>query len=118
MGIKVWLDDMRPAPEGWQHVLWPQEAILLLKKGEASHISLGHDLGDDARGTGYDVLLWIEQSTMLSGFRPPAIFIHSANVSAKQKMLAAIAKIVRIERARSFQRFATGVDQETYHECC
>ena len=100
MSMKVWLDDMRPAPEGWTHILWPQEAVELLVKGNVTHISLDHDLGDDAHGTGYDVLLWIEQATMMSSFRPPMMAVHSANVSARQKMLAAIAKIERIERAR------------------
>jgi len=101
--MKVWLDYMRPAPEGWSHVLWPQEAVELLVKGNVTHISLDHDLGDDKHGTGYDVLLWIEQATMLSSFRPPVIRVHSANVSAKQKMLAAIAKIERIQRAKHEQ---------------
>jgi len=65
MGIKVWLDDVRPAPDGWNTVRWPQDAIELLARGNVSRISLDHDLGDDARGTGYDVLLWIEQATMV-----------------------------------------------------
>lgn len=38
---------------------WPDEAIELLKSGEVRKLSLDHDLGDDERGTGYDVLLWI-----------------------------------------------------------
>jgi len=97
--MKIWLDDIRPAPTVWKHVLWPQEAIELLKDGDVTQLSLDHDLGDDVRGTGYDVLLWIEQESMLHGFNPPDIVVHSANVSAKQKMMAAIAKIKRIERA-------------------
>ena len=91
--MKVWLDDVRPAPEGWVHVLWPQEAIKLLEKGNVTFISLDHDLGDDRRGTGYDVLLWIEEAVVIQGFKPPVITVHSANVSAKQKMLSAINKI-------------------------
>jgi hypothetical protein len=27
-------------------------------------LSLDHDLGDDARGTGYDVILWIEEAVV------------------------------------------------------
>jgi len=34
--MKVWLDDMRPAPDGWERVLWSQDAIELLKHGEWS----------------------------------------------------------------------------------
>ena len=101
MGIKVWLDDVRSAPDGWKCVQWTQEAIELLARGNVSHISLDHDLGDDTRGTGYDVLLWIEQATMVGGFVPPVITVHSANVSARQKMIAAIAKIQRIFRSKN-----------------
>lgn len=94
--MKVWLDDLRPAPEGYIRVYWPEQAIGLLKTGKCTHLSLDHDLGNDAKGTGYDVLLWIEQSTMLENFKPPIITIHSANISARQKMNMAIDKIERI----------------------
>ncbi|VAW81561.1 hypothetical protein MNBD_GAMMA12-2513, partial [hydrothermal vent metagenome] len=56
--MKVYLDDERPTPEGWVRVYWPDEAIELLKTGKVKEISLDHDLGDDERGTGYDVVLW------------------------------------------------------------
>ena len=36
-------------------MLWPDEAIELLKTGKVSELSLDHDLGDDIRGTRYDV---------------------------------------------------------------
>jgi len=102
MSVKVWLDDVRPAPLGWVHVLWPQEAIDLLQKANnVTHISLDHDLGDDERGTGYDVLLWIDQATMIGDFVPPVITVHSTNLSASHKMVAAIAKIQRIFRSKS-----------------
>jgi len=101
MGMKVWLDDVRPASDRWKCVQCPQEAIELLARGEVTHISLDHDLGDDERGTGYDVLLWIEQATMIGDFVPPVITVHSSNVSASHKMVAAIAKIQRIFRSKS-----------------
>ena len=95
--IKVWLDDERPAPTGWVAVRWPREAIALLEQGCVSEISLDHDLGDDVRGgTGYDVILWIEEAVALRGFTPPKIHVHSANPSARQKMLAGIRSIERI----------------------
>ena len=42
--------------------------IALLEAGNVTEISLDHDLGDDDRGTGYDVILWIEQALATSGF--------------------------------------------------
>lgn len=96
--MKVYLDDERPTPAGWLGVRWPEEAISLLKTGEVEELSLDHDLGDDERGTGYDVILWIEEAVVTTGFKPPQIHVHSANTSARGKMLAGIASIER--RAR------------------
>jgi hypothetical protein len=77
-------------------VYWPDEAIALLAAGKVAEISLDHDLGDDERGTGYDVVLWIEEAVALHGFTPPMIFVHSANSSAREKMEAGIAAICRL----------------------
>ncbi len=94
--MKIYLDDERQAPEGWHQVRWPDEAIVLLKEGKVTEISLDHDLGDDERGTGYDVVLWIEEAVATCGFRPPAMYVHSANSSARIKMEAGIAAIERM----------------------
>lgn len=93
--MKVYLDDERKAPEGWQQVRWPNEAIRLLETGAVKEISLDHDLGDDDRGTGYDVILWIEEAVISRGFKPPKIRVHSANSSARQKMEQGIESIER-----------------------
>lgn len=92
--MKVYLDDERTTPNGWIRVYWPSEAIELLKSGQVTMISLDHDLGDDERGTGYDVVLWIEEQVALYGFVPPKIAVHSANVSARNKMEAGIRAIM------------------------
>ncbi|NHZ88985.1 hypothetical protein F2P45_08145 [Massilia sp. CCM 8733] len=93
--MKVYLDDERRTPDGWVRVYWPEQAIALLRTGEVSEISLDHDLGDDVRGTGYDVVLWIEEQVMTAGFRAPAMRVHSANASAREKMEAGIRTIER-----------------------
>ncbi len=98
--MRVYLDDERATPEGWARVFWPDEAIALLETGRVQELSLDHDLGDDQRGTGYDVVLWIEEAVALRGFRPPRMHVHSANSSARQKMLAGIAAIEALARAR------------------
>lgn len=94
--IKVYLDDERVTPEGWVRVYWPDEAIELLKAGNVEAVSLDHDLGDDKRGTGYDVVLWIEEAVAMHGFKPPLITVHSANTSAAIKMRAGIENIASI----------------------
>ena len=65
----------------------------LLRTGAVVELSLDHDLGDDEKGTGYDVILWIEEQVITRGFKPPRIKVHSANASAREKMEAGIASI-------------------------
>ncbi len=91
--MKVFLDDERETPPGWTRVYWPEEAIALLETGEVEEISLDHDLGDDVHGTGYDVILWLEEAVVMRNFKPPVIHVHSANASAREKMEQGISSI-------------------------
>ena len=93
--MKLFLDDEREAPEGWVRVRWPGEVIELLMTGQVTDLSLDHDLGDDKRGTGYDVVLWIEEAVATGSFVPPRIVVHSANVPARAKMEAGVDRIRR-----------------------
>ncbi len=79
--MKVFLDDIRPAPDGWVLARWPEDVIELMKSGEVEEISLDHDLSDPFVGgqgycsstperTGYDVLLWIEPHSHCQLFCP------------------------------------------------
>lgn len=105
--MRIWLDDERPAPDGWVRCLWPSEVIdLLVAHEDVTDVSLDHDLGDDERGTGNDVLLWIEEQVALNGYDPPTLRVHSANSSAAQKMWAAIAQIHWIHRERLTGRWS------------
>lgn len=99
--MKVCLDDERSTPDGWTRVYWPHEAIELLKTGEVTEISLDHDLGNDVRGTGYDVVLWIEEQVAVHGFVPPTMRVHLANVSALKKMENGIRAIEAMVERRS-----------------
>jgi hypothetical protein len=98
--MRVFLDDERATPEGWVRVYWPDEAIALLESGAVEELSLDHDLGDDERGTGYDVVLWLEEAVALRGFKPPRISVHSANSSARDKMIAGIQSIERMAQRK------------------
>lgn len=58
--MRIWLDDLRPMPEGYDlHIKTAQECIELLKLGQIDFISFDHDLGEEENGTGYDVARWI-----------------------------------------------------------
>ena len=99
--MKVFLDDERPIPDGWVGARWPEEVIRLLEAGGVTHVSLDHDLGDDERGTGYDVVLWVEEAVATRGFIPPVMTVHSANSSARQKMEQGIESIKRFYGGRN-----------------
>jgi hypothetical protein len=94
--MKLWLDDIRPAPLGWKWVKTSQDAINELKDNEffISEISLDHDLGDEIYGTGYDVMHWIEEHCMMHGYTPPpTIKFHSANPVGIKNMQSALDSI-------------------------
>lgn len=107
--MKLFLDDERDTPAGWVRAYWPDEVISLLETGLVAELSLDHDLGDDERGTGYDVILWIEEAVALRDFVSPKISVHSANSSAVERMRAGIGAIEKLGRERAAQqRLADG----------
>jgi len=97
--MKIYLDDVREAPEGWVRTYTVAQTIDLLKDraNVVSHLSLDHDLGDDTNiGTGYDVLLWIEEAISVMPYMlhyVPVITIHSANPVGRDRMMRAIESI-------------------------
>lgn len=95
--MKIYLDDVRPAPEGWVLTKTAPETIKLLYTGGVTHLSLDHDLGEESGvGNGYDVLLWIEDAVESFQFLPPVIDVHSSNSGARPKMEAAIRSIQKL----------------------
>ena len=70
--------------------------ITLLQGGGVTELSLDHDLDDDARGTVYGVIRWVEEAVALREFTPPTIRVHSANASARERMLLGIESIKRL----------------------
>jgi hypothetical protein len=94
--MKLYLDDTRPPPSGWVLCRWPNEVIDHIKRGNVEEISLDHDLGDDKRGTGYDVLRWLEERVFNDpAFPVPVIHIHTGNPVARKKMAMAVHMINR-----------------------
>lgn len=92
--MKIWLDDVRPAPEGWVRALSVRQAINLfliqdIVRDRVTHVSLDHDLGDEARfgGDGDKLTEWMaEHDTWPSdGLR-----VHSSNPAGRDTMLRTI----------------------------
>ena len=95
--MKIWLDDERPAPEGWIRTAYADVTIHLLAYNDVSEVSLDHDLGDHRIETGYDVVAWIEREVFINpDYKPPKINVHSANPPARKRMEAAARKINEI----------------------
>ena len=103
--IDMWLDDERPAPEGWTLVKTTWEAIALIKAGKVRHASLDHDLGlctpcerrkdlnayPMARNctcmSGYKLCLWMADNGRWPDEKPT---VHSANPPGAFAMRAII----------------------------
>lgn len=78
-------------PDGFdKHVRTSDEAIDIIKSGGVSLISLDHDLGDDSKGTGYDVAKFIEEMAFLGGLSAFEVCVHSANPVGSSKIKACI----------------------------
>lgn len=93
MRVKIFLDDKRSTPEGFVRCYWPDEVFKLLETGPVHLISLDHDLGDDERGTGDDVVTYLQEQLILNNRLPPAVTIHSDNPSGCQKMWLGVSRL-------------------------
>lgn len=71
--MRLWIDDLRPAPEGWYWAKTSAEALLVIRTGRVKEVSFDHDLGGD--DTTRPVILWMSEF----GRWPERVYIHSAN---------------------------------------
>ena len=105
--MRLWLDDVRPAPVGWEWVTNIADAKRLLETGQVEQASLDHDLGacetclnatPDWRGvmphcshigTGYDLCLWMAEHNIWPKQRP---VVHSMNTDGRDRMRGVITR--------------------------
>lgn len=103
-GVKLWHDDVRPAPEGWVWARTNQHAMEVLADGQVTHLSLDHDMGNHdlppgtydggptsgsgmpqkGLDTGMDVVRWMVKE----GIFPPWIRVHAWNPTGGRNMHA------------------------------
>ncbi|WP_189013916.1 cyclic-phosphate processing receiver domain-containing protein [Paenibacillus marchantiophytorum] len=76
--IHVYLDDLRPCPQGFSLARNVLECQLLLDEFEVDILSLDHDLGWTSAQTGMDVVIWLLQKRKF----PRTIYIHTSSPSA------------------------------------
>ena len=60
--VRLWLDDIRPAPDGWAWARTVEEAVSLLERGEVAEASLDHDLGEQGAEEGYRLVVWMAEN--------------------------------------------------------
>ena len=106
--FKLWLDDVREAPDDdwipFRRAEDLRNAVLVIGFSNISTISLDHDLGENV-WSGYDFLKWME--VWIAGHKETGspiqldmhILIHSANPVGRKNMAAAIESIQRISMA-------------------
>lgn len=80
--MKVFLDDWRPCPSGWEKAEDFNEMIRILSqnKGKIEEVSLDYDLGGVR--TGLDVCKWF----LGEDYWPPIIRVHSSHGSGVRAM--------------------------------
>lgn len=87
--MKLWLDDVRPAPKGWTQVRSVNEAIAILETGEVVEASLDHDLGDYSHdgGDGWRLVDWMAET---GTWPAQSVAVHSANPIGVDRMLSTV----------------------------
>ena len=94
--MKIWLDDNRPAPDGWIWVKTAGDAVGYLAMGTVTDISLDNDLGDiNVVGDGYMVAQYIEEQAYIGGLPPLNIIVHTQNPVQGAKMIVAMRNAIR-----------------------
>lgn len=101
--MKLFLDDVRDAPEGWTLVRPDNISYLMENAHLAEAISFDHDLGEMPNGeqysTGYDILTKLEALVRIcdlwKGRPAPELTIHSANPVGVGRMKIVISNIYR-----------------------
>ena len=92
---KLWVDDERPAPAGWDIARNYDEAIKKLSSVHYDEVSLDHDIAsyspEGREMTGYDIALWLANRKIALGeYIPPIVRVHSANPPGRKNIQGVI----------------------------
>ena len=80
--MRVWLDDMRPMPDGYDvWVMNAESCVEILWTGKVEHISLDHDLGNKLDGM--HVARWMAEFPLAWG----TWSCHSMNPVGKERIV-------------------------------
>ncbi len=81
MGLKLFVDDTRDFPKGYECVRSYDDYIMYFRLfGDFDHVSLDYHLGEEH--TGLDILKWMKEN----GKEPKHINIHSNHIVGMREM--------------------------------
>ena len=98
--VRLWLDDLRPAPKGWVAVKRVEAAVELLEAGQVEEASLDYDLGLGER-YGYALCRWMAEK----GVWPRVLTVHSSNPPGARLMCRLIEDCGPYKRQFGTRRF-------------
>lgn len=87
--MKIWVDDLRPAPDGWFWATSSESALAVLRyflgyRNDVQALSLDHDLGGD--DTTRPVVLWMAENNVW----PDKVYVHTANPVGREWLVGMI----------------------------
>lgn len=98
--MKVYLDDKRDTPDGWERTYSVEETKQVLLTRQVTHLSLDNDLGDlDPKTEGFNVLNWLDEVVNDDPTFPiPIMTVHSSNEGRAPSMRQAIKRLELIRQ--------------------
>jgi hypothetical protein len=91
--MKIWLDDERPAPEGWRHVKTFDEFRVAFETGPVEAVSFDNDLGWGQR-EGWEIANWLRDEVVAGRITAPiSLRVHTANPAARPRIEATLREI-------------------------
>ena len=94
--VKIWLDDLRPAPEGyiWCKSVNEAKRIIVSAEESISVIDCDHDLGDFAYdgGDGIKLLDWLAENELFYPVR-----LHTMNPVGRENMMRLVERYWPVE---------------------
>lgn len=95
---KLFVDDTRETPEGWDRAYTAWEALFKLELLQYQEVSLDHDLASFLgyrEITGYDIAVWLADRKQNGKYVPPVIKVHSANTPGHENIQAVIDRYLK-----------------------
>ncbi|MDF2938039.1 MAG: hypothetical protein K0Q90_3412 [Paenibacillaceae bacterium] len=83
--IHVYMDDVRPRPQGFTLARTAEECLMMLELEEVGLLSLDHDMGFD-QPNGLEVAKEIVRRVLF----PREVYLHSSSMVARSQMFQAL----------------------------